>query len=236
LHAQLKADGEVLGEGFLTGAVLAFQDTHLDVEIPLSQAVIHYLDGAVADDQVHLTLGLSGFVRAKDDNTDGPQFASRPDPGEWTYEPFGRARQSELGFQIPRSDWFTRVLEPIGTTEFVATEIALPHGDHKLRAAAARLKEAERAYRTGDDPTVFARCRAATEALPGAPKEIFDVLTDREEAAALDQLLLKANTYFHRGRHVDSDGEFPVTHRDAGFALNLAKLLIAHAAAVLGRH
>jgi hypothetical protein len=50
---------------------------------------------------------------------------------------------------------------------------------------------------------------------------------------------LAAGNYLHLGRHAadggPQQGEFPVDHGDAAFALNLAKLLLAHAARVLDR-
>jgi hypothetical protein len=53
----------------------------------------------------------------------------------------------------------------------------------------------------------------------------------------MNNLMLQAGRYFHLGRHVAIEGEgqgsFPVNHRDARFALNLVKLLIAHTSQVL---
>lgn len=37
-----------------------------------------------------------------------------------------QATDTRLRFQIPRSEWFSKVLEPIGPTEYLCTEIAVP--------------------------------------------------------------------------------------------------------------
>jgi hypothetical protein len=239
LQAELSAAGEALGEGFMTGIEVNHGEYSHLVEIPLSRQGLEHLGTAVVGNQVEITLRLTGWMRVRDDNEDAPRYANTPEPGSWEFVPFGRGRQTELRIQVARSDWHASVLEPIGTLDYISTEIAIPASDLSLRPVLGHLQDAERAYATGDDPTVFARCRAATEALPGAPKEIFAALGDRAEAEALDALLLSTNRYLHRGRHVaadgDSKGEFPVTHADAGFAINLAKLIIANATRVLTR-
>jgi hypothetical protein len=238
MRAELIAGAEVLGMGILTGVEVVHSEYASSIEIPVSRAALDHLATLVSGEQVELALRLSGWLRARSDNDDG-QFASDPDPGEWVYHGFGVGRQTELRFQIARSNWYSQVLQPIGTVEYTSIEIAIPDGDLTLKPAINRLAEAERAYIEGDDPTVFARCRAATEALPGAAKKIFDGLADASEAKALDDLMLRANNYFHRGRHVakegDRQGDFPVTHADAQFALNLAKLLVGHVGHVLTR-
>jgi hypothetical protein len=235
MHARLLAASEPLGEGFATGIVLGSLETHIPIHVPISAQALDALDVTLTGDRVNLALELTGFLRACDENEDNPQYASRPAAGEWIYEPFGRSRTNELHFDIARSDWFKNVLEPIGTVEFVSTEIALPRGDHVLHASFRHIREAERAFREGNTPAVFSHCRAATESLPGAPKSIFAPLADREEAKVLDDLLLRGTNYFHRGRHVDEAGRFPVDHHDARFALNLAKLLLSQTARVLER-
>jgi hypothetical protein len=237
MRAELLAGNEVLGAGILTGLEVVHGEYVSSVEIPVTRAGLEHLAALTTGSQVDLRLRLSGWLRARDDNEDAGRFAGSPEPGVWTFLGFGTARQTELQFQIPRSDWYERVLQPIGTTEYISTEIAIPAGDLILRPAANHLAEAERAYAQGDDPGVFARCRAATEALPDAPKAIFAGLPDPSEAETLDELLRRANDYFHRGRHVakggDRQGDFPVTHADARFALSLATLLVSHVAHVL---
>ncbi|HEY2055351.1 MAG TPA: hypothetical protein VGH14_15570 [Solirubrobacterales bacterium] len=239
LRAELLFGNEVLGEGFVTGIEVVHSDYQSIIDVPVSRTALDFLAAQASGDQVDLMLKLSGWIRARDDNVDRQRSASWPPPGTWVYANFGIARQTELRFQVARSDWFSKVLQPIGTTNYISAEIAIPAGDLTLRPAANHLAEAQRAYVEGDDPTVFARCRAATEALPGATKQIFDGLSDPTEAAALNDLLRKANEYFHRGRHVlkegEQQGDFPVTHADARFALNLATVLLGHVGHVLSR-
>lgn len=165
---------------------------------------------------------------------------ARPKRASGFLKPFGAGRQTELTFAVARSDWFARVLQPIGTTEYVSTELLLPLGDASMRQSVKQLREADRAFALGDDPTVFARCRAALDALPGAPKSIFVGLSDADEQKVLDDLVGAAGRYFHRGRHVARDGtpragDFPVDHGDARFALNLIKVIVAHVSKVLSR-
>jgi hypothetical protein len=187
---------------------------------------------------VDLKLMLSGWLHTRDDNSDGRRFVGDPQPGEWVFQNFGEGRTTELTFQVARSDWFTHVLQPIGTLEYISTEITLPTGGSALRKALDRLDQAERAYVLGDDAAVFLHCRGAIDALPGAKQRIFDVLSNQDEAKLLDALMLHAGQYLHHGRHVATDGEeqgdFPIDHNDARFALNLTKLLVAHTSHVLG--
>lgn len=230
---------ERLGQGTLTGVRLAPSEYQLALEIPVSRVALEYIDRAAVASSIDLELRLSGWLRARDGNDDGPNFASQPEPGDWVFESFGQSRDARLRFQIARSDWFSKVLEPIGTTEYICTEIALPRADSPLRQAANHLQAAERAYREGNDPQVFSNCRAALDSLPGAKTEIFAGLEFKREREALDDVLRSAGIYFHLGRHPADEGpmqgEFPVDHGDAGFALNLAKLLLAQTARVLAR-
>jgi DNA polymerase III delta prime subunit len=108
-----------------------------------------------------------------------------------------------------------------------------------LRKAANHLQAAERALREGHDAQVFLNCKGAFESLPGAPQNIFENLESKEEREKLDRLMRDAGNFFHLGRHTADEGprqgEFAVDHADASFALNLAKLLLAQTARVLGR-
>jgi hypothetical protein len=237
MRAELAIGQERLGEGFLTGIPLASGERFVTIEVPVSRPAIDFLEAASPAERVDLELRLTGWLRGKDDNEDGQRFVGDPAPGEWVFQHFGQARQTRLPFEVARSDWFTHVLQPIGTVQYVSTEIKLSDADPTLRAAVSQIGEAERAYASGNDPAVFLHCRAAIDTLPGAKQEIFASLSDKQEAEVLNGLMLQAGRYFHLGRHVATEGEeqgaFPVDHRDARFALNLAKLLIAHTSQVL---
>jgi len=239
MRAELIVGGERLGHDILTGEYLSPGDTQLTVEVPVDRPALEYLDQMAHDSQIDANLRLTGWLRAQDRNTDRTTYASTPQPGEWVFERFGQSGQNELQFRVARSDWFTQVLEPLGTVEYLCTEIAVPRGDSPLRQSANHLQEAERAFRQGDDAQVFLKCRGALDALPGAPKSIFARLEYKRERDTLDELLRAAGNYFHLGRHTadegPQEGDFPVDHADAAFALNVAKLLIAQTARVLAR-
>ncbi|MGB7686052.1 MAG: hypothetical protein WBL45_09765 [Solirubrobacterales bacterium] len=239
MHGELMVGEERLGQGTLTGAHLAPTGYQFELEVPVSRAALECIDRVLTGGAIDVALRLSGWLRARDRNEDNPRYASQPQPGEWVFENFGQARDTQLRFQIPRSEWFSKVLEPIGTTEYICTEIAVPRADSDLRQAANHLKDAERALREGHDPQVFLHCRGALESLPGAPQEVFDNLESEQQKKRLDALMRSAGGYFHLGRHTAEDGpregEFAVDHADAAFALNLAKLLLAQTARVLSR-
>jgi hypothetical protein len=239
MHGELLLGDERLGQGTLTGVRLAPSDYQLTLEVPISRVALEYIDRSAVGASLDVALRLSGWLLARDSNDDGPAYSSRPQPDEWAFENFGQASEARLRFQIARSDWFSKVLEPIGTTEYICTEIALPRADSELRKAANHLQAAERALREGHDPQVFLNCRGAFESLPGAPKSVLENLESEQEREKLDGLMLAAGNYFHLGRHIAEDGpregEFGVDHADAAFALNLAKLVLAQTARVLGR-
>ncbi len=239
MRAELIVGGERLGQDILTGEYLSPGDTQLTVEVPVDRPALEYLDQMAHGTQIDANLRLTGWLRGQDRNTDRTAYANTPQPGEWVFERFGQAGQNELQFRIARSDWFAQVLEPLGTAEYLCTEIAVPRGDSPLRQSANHLQEAERAFRQGDDAQVFLKCRGALDALPGAPKGVFAALEYKRERDTLDELLRAAGNYFHLGRHTadegPQEGNFPVDHADAEFALNLAKLFIAQTARVLAR-
>lgn len=237
MRGELVIDGECLGSGFLTGVILGHGERYITLEVPVSRPSLDHLHHVAPADRVDLKLTLSGWLRTRDDNDDGRRFVGEPQPGERVFQNFGEARTTELPFQVARGDWFTHVLQPIGTMEYISTEITLPAGDSALHKALDHLHQAERAYILSDDAAVFLHCRGAIDALPGAKQRIFDGLSNQDEAKRLDALMLHAGQYLHHGRHVATDGEeqgdFPIDHSDARFALNLTKLLVAHTSHVL---
>jgi hypothetical protein len=239
MQGELWHGEERLGQGTLTGVELAPTEYQLTLDVPISRAALEYIDRVAVGQSIDVALKLSGWLLARDSNDDGPVYASAPQPDQWVFESFGQARDARLLFQIARSDWFSKVLEPIGTTEYICTEIALPRADGPLRQAANHLQAAERAYREGNDPQVFSSCRGAIDSLPGAKTEVFAGLEFKREREALDDVLRSAGVYFHLGRHTADEGplqgEFPVDHGDAAFALNLAKVVLAQTARVLAR-
>jgi hypothetical protein len=237
LQARLLIAGELAGTGTTAGILAGPYGTMVEVEIPISPNALDFAEAQLTGDRLRVTLEFRGVLWSKDDSTEPRKFASQPAPGEWTAFTFGASAMTALDFEVARSDWFSRIREPLGTLRYLFVEIPLPSSGHPLRKAAEQLKSAERALTAGDEPGVFLYCRGAIDALPGSPQKIFDGLTDAGEAKTLDELVRAAGAYLHRGRHVErsgaQQGDFPVTGRDARFALNLTKVLISHVAGVL---
>lgn len=239
MQAELRVANELLGTGFLTGVSLVHGDRPIRMEIPVSRSAVSYLEAQSPENRIDLELKLTGWLRAKDDNEDSHRFTSDPLPGEPVFVSFGQANQAHLRFEVARSDWFSDVLEPIGTVEYIAMELVMPRDDTSLKAVTSQIRKAENSYAMHDDPAVFLYCRAAIDALPGAKQEIFTSLSDPDEAQLLDDLTRQAGQFLHRGRHIvasDEQGaQFPVDHHDARFALNLTKLLVAHIGRVIAQ-
>jgi hypothetical protein len=240
LEGRLTLGSEIAGTGSTFGTVVGPHGKLVSIEIPVSPAVLDVAQQLMPGDDLQLRLQLRGLVLLKDDNNDGARTMGQPGVGEWGAHSFGAASLVTLDFRVSRSDWFTRVREPLGLLRYVNVEIAIPRGQgHPLQKAGELLVRADRALAEGDEPGVFLYCRGAVDALPGSPKDVFTELEDAREAKTLDALLLAAGNYLHRGRHVDRDGdrqgEFPVTGADARFALNLTKVIVSHTADVLIR-
>lgn len=240
LQAELLCANEALGVATVTGLWPSFSDFNFSIDIPLSRQALAFLNEQFSGDVLDLTLVLTGWLHVlRQPDADEQRFASTPEAGEWGFVSVGRGSSAQLQVRVSRSDWLKQVLEPIGTLEYVLTDIALPKGAAAtdFANALAHLCEAERQYQLGHDPDVFAHCKAMTEALPGAPKAVFAALVDQQQAEILNALLKDAVDYFNRGRHVvqqgEQKGQFPVSHRDARFALTLSKILLAEIADIL---
>jgi hypothetical protein len=241
VRAKLLFGNEELAEGLLTGARLNYVERSLSIEVPIERAALQYVTDNVAGERIDLTLDLSGWMQVRREETaeEPARHLEDPPPGEWGFLTFGESRQAQLTIRIARSDWFTQVLEPVGSLSYLVTEIPLPKGDaaSAFQAPLNHLRDADRKYAIGDDPGVFASCRAALETLPGAPKQIFGTLPDRDIAERMDAIVKDTVAYLHRGRHPqregDRPGEFPVDHADAQFALAATRLLVSQATRLL---
>jgi len=241
LRAKLLLGNEEIAEGLLSGVSLNYMERQLTLEIPISREALQYVTDNATGERIDLKLDLSGWMQVRRELTeDEPaRFQENPEPGEWGFLTFGEGRQTQLDFQIARSHWFTQVLDPVGTVSYVVTEIPLPKGGAgaAFQATLNHLREAERKYASGDDAGVFVSCRAALETLPGAPKQIFAPVSDRDVAERLNAVMKETVDYLHRGRHPqregDRSGEFPVDHADAQFALSLTRLLVAQTSRLL---
>jgi hypothetical protein len=241
LRGKLLFGNEEIAEGLLSGVRLNYMERALTLEIPIGREALQYVTDNATGDRIDLKLDLSGWMQVRRELTDDEpaRYQEDPEPGQWGFLSFGEGRQTQLDFQVARSHWFTQVLEPIGSLSYVITEIPLPKGGAgaAFQATLNHLREAERRYAAGDDAGVFFSCRAALEMLPGAPKQVFDPLPDRDVAERLDALMKETVAYLHRGRHPQREGdrlgEFPVDHADALFGLSLTRLLLAQTSRLL---
>ncbi len=127
----------------------------------------------------------------------------------------------------------------MGLGSHVLMEMPVPVVPDRKRweDALTHLARAEQQFASGNDPGVFQYCRAMIDSLEGYPKQIFSKLGDESKRQQIDELLNQTGKYFHAGRHVSKagpqEGEFPVDHRDAEFALALAKFFLAYMAKLL---
>jgi hypothetical protein len=146
--------------------------------------------------------------------------------------------QNTMNFSVPRSDWFSKVVAGLGEVDYIPLELFVPRGvgDHAWRKTLGHLGSAEKAYALGDDPSVFNHLRGAWDALPGAKLSIFDALAEPKRGE-VDTLAKSLAGYLHAGRHISEQGAdpggFPVDHIDAGFALNMMKVLLSYTARTL---
>lgn len=85
-------------------------------------------------------------------------MASDREPGQWAEV---EVTDTQLSLNIAVSDWYSRVLEPIGTYRYVIYAVALPKMQEAgpIANAVKLLAMAEQAYARGDDVSVFTHCR-----------------------------------------------------------------------------
>lgn len=238
LKAAVFVAEQFVGTGFIPGRSISRHGTTLEVEVPVSLRDLNLMHGHLTSDAIGIQIEFEGLMRVWHDSDHVAGFAGSPTRGEWTALPVGTSRQARDSFQVARSDWVTRVMQAAGAGEYILSELRIPLDQLRgpWRLAAEGLKAAETQFFLGNDPEVFFRARAAFEALPGHPKEIFSFLQDEEKGKRLDDVFRAVVSYLHHGRHIATaqGGErvFPVTHADAEFALNLSKLLLAHLASL----
>jgi hypothetical protein len=247
LTATVSYENELLSESEVPGAVvmqLIPNDTHLELSVPVSDSALRYLEDGVQGDAVLVDLRFCAELRICEVGPSAPPNTppTFPAGGNWTTEVVGdlSPAASALRVRVPRSDWFTQVLQSLGTDRYIPTEIRIPSGGLGVDfvAAVARLRNAEQQFFTGMDSEVFHHCRGAVDALPGAKKSIFAAVRNKDKGDAMDELTKALGVFLHQGRHVEPSGaeqagEFPVDHRDAAFALYSTRLLVAYASQLL---
>ncbi len=237
----MASDNEVLGYGSVqnVGMLVRHRQTQLFVDMRVGRDAIEYIQQRFREPTAFLELRFSGLLQVRDDRPGTESgYQGELSRGEWHYAPLDSG-MSNGRIQLHKSEWISRVLQPLGFGEHILLDIpvpSIPEREHYLKAL-GHLKRADEQFAQGDDPGVFSSCRAAFEALDGAPKNIFDRIEDEGKRRRVDQLLREAVAYYHAGRHVSKSGpqqgEFPVDHRDAEFALAQAKLLLSYTAKLL---
>lgn len=233
MRVEVMADTEHLGTGWPRSIVTDVYPygAPLRIEVPIGRSVIDFVDAHVRGAQVTLKLEVEALLRVRSEPRSAPGQAVAAEPGPWR-EVYCWPTQWDV--PIPRSEWTSRVVEPLGTDQFVFLEVEIPPvpDRDRWRMALDHLDAAERLYREGNDAEVLQRCYAAFEALEGAPKAVFDSVVDQAKRERLNEALRTAKEYMHSGRHVSKGAEqaglYPVDHRDAAFALGQAKLWLAY--------
>lgn len=242
---RLERRNELIGEGRIVGQLLQHDTSTISVEVPTTQRLLRFVTDGLAPNAsvVDLDVKLSGRGRVRVDSEKQPSGMRAqiddPELGQWKRVVL--SVNLAPAFQIPRSEWWERVLAPTRFEQYRYLEIALPRDDAALGAefqsAADLLVSAERAYADGNDPAVFLQLRGALDALPGAKQRILDDIRSESKRQKLDELVKAAGEYLHAGRHVDGGGEqqgtFPVDHLDAAFALDLMRVVVSHLSLML---
>jgi hypothetical protein len=232
---RLMAAGELMGTGQLAGNLLAQGRSYKPiamVEIVTSHRLLDWVtEGLGRASAAPFTLEPYGVVSYR-----------RDDAASFEQDTLSE-QQAGHQFGIARSDWFTGVLGPVQQAEFIYLEVAVPSGHftEKWQAALELLRNAEAAWAAGDDASVFVHLRGALDSLPGAKQSIFDSVTNETKRTVLDALTREYGKLLHFGRHVDPPGgadagRFPVTHRDAGFAIAQMKLLLSYVSRLVAAH
>ena len=235
MRARVMLGQELLGETRITGEQVLSQGRSIQLEIPTTHRMLnHVTDQLGAQAQVSLTLGWYGILRVLWEPGDSDaRYQGDPEPGVWTVFQIDEGNH-EQPIMISRSDWFSRVVTAVGTSDFIFTEVAVPKGPigDDWRFAINLLDQAEKAFVLGDDAAVFLHLRGAFDALPGAKKNIFGDLPEPLRKY-LNALAKEIGEFLHAGRHVaelvDGSKSFPVNHIDARFAINLVRVLLSYA-------
>lgn len=161
-----------------------------------------------------------------------------PKLGEFYLIPISDNSSNQL--TIERTNWYRDVLTATRHESYYYLEVALPNSlsqadlKQEFQAALNHLRDAEKSYAQGDDASVFFKLRGWLDSMPEAPLAIFSRIADKDKRSHLDHLLKTFGKYLHDGRHVSAeDGQFPVDHLDAAFALDMTKVLLSHLSLML---
>lgn len=151
LLATLTFGSERLGQSDLAPTKLYSHSTTLQVPFPIGPRALSYISDGARSDDFAFKLELYGLLRARRTG-DAGSFV-RPDRplGEWGFEQVGPI---DLGFTVPRSEWFSKVVTLISDARFITVEMEVPEGSRQadLKASLELLAEAETATRSVTTP------------------------------------------------------------------------------------
>jgi hypothetical protein len=239
LAFDLKLGNRVVGKGEIGPYErLRTDSAYLPATATCPQTALPYLlNPEPPQGRITLTLALKGVLRYKHKWQPGTELAQGlGEPDVWHLELIGSNSTTDLDVQVARSDWYEQVVEKLGIGSYLVTPLYFPYEVQPWGPALEHLQKASRAVVAGNPPAVFAACRGAIDALPGAKVNIFDAMPDGKRRDAINALTKEIGQYIHSGRHVvpnsggEQAGDFPVDQRDAVFVYNTTKLLLSHIA------
>jgi hypothetical protein len=237
LAFDLKLGNRVVGQGEIGPYERLGTDyTYLPATATCPQTALPYLlNPEPPQGRLTLTLALKGVFRYRHSWPQPTGLAhGLGEPDVWHLELVGPSGTMDLDVQVARSDWYEQVVEQLGIGSYVVTPLFFSYEARSWRPALEHLQNAGRAVVDGNPPAVFAACRAAIDALPGAKLNIFDAMPEGKRRDAINELTKDIGQYIHSGRHVvpndggEEAGDFPVDQRDAVFVYNMTKLLLSH--------
>lgn len=230
---------EIVGEGLILSEEVSSNGTDTQIEVQTSRQMLKYVTETIGQSStVSLKFAYYGFMQVMKESSNSENIMNgNPSNGYWkeylipnngiTYPLF-----------IARSDWYSKVLQPIGNDDFLYLEVAVPKGElaDLWRNALSHLSDAEKCFAMGDDAGVFSKLKGMTEALPGAKKNIVDDLPSPKKEE-VNKLLKSYSEFLNHGRHVAIDGEnagqFPVNRIDSENAIAFGKIMISYISRLL---
>jgi hypothetical protein len=226
-----------------------FEDCSLYLDVPVSREAVNWAtehSSAPGATSILLTMHAIATVTIRDSGEERIATAELRDR-DWYDEGDDDTRDwsdeySYALFDIPRSRWLESVMGRFGLGDYVFLEMLIPKPPDRERweKSLRHIREAETFYSNGNDAQVLAACYAAFESFSSDPKRVFSAITDTTKRRHLDDLMIHTKNFLHSGRHVVRnaqqsrfEGDFDVDHRDATFALAVAKSWLVYTAQLL---
>jgi hypothetical protein len=196
LRSDVRFGNQLVGTATLREVVHVYEDSgaQLILDAPISREALAYVDEQARTADVQLELSFRGYARATQSPSGTPADAIA-----WEYFDL---HSGQGNVRMPKSDWITRVLEPLGPPSHVLLDLPLPEPPDRARwqKSLDHIAEADRLFHDGRDAEVLARCHAALEAIEGAPLVIFDGVADPEKRKQLNAALAGFKAFLNSGR------------------------------------